>query len=625
MGIQGLLPALKSITVSTHVKQYAQQTLGVDAYVWLHRGAFACAWELALGKHSTKYVDYAMHRVRMLKHYGVTPYIVFDGDFLPSKAQTEREREAKRKENRRLGKESMARGNTKLAQEYFQKAIDITPDMALRFILALQQESFDYVVAPYEADAQLAYLERVGIIDGVVTEDSDLLVFGCKKVLFKMNEFGECMEVSRSRFASNTGMNLNGFDDNMFRYMAILSGCDYLSSIPGMGLKNAHRIVRKHRHLEYIFRALRVEFGLKYPPEYETEFRRADLTFMHQWVFCPLTQGLVMGRAANGVLDEASSRLIGNHLPDDLARAVAKGLVDPITKEKIVLQPAECSGKRPSMKHSKSAPPLNNSLMDSFLQASRPRAILSEISPNAQVLADANLAAKRTAPRLSLREQAQLKKLKLFESSPSPESAKTSGRLCEQLVGSGGNQKNLISPFFAARTPRTPKKTSQADRDMEAALAASIQEERTRREFDGFQNPIAFEVQEFTCSTSPVKSLHEDDTVSAHFSKVTDSSETLGDSQSQMTDITDVRLVNLPTPPNSQDLGRIASGWKHRYAFPLTHVTKPMLPQRSNSISRMGGNALSRQSSLPNLLHSSQRRPFPIPSIHEPSDPSTNA
>lgn len=68
------------------------------------------------------------------------------------------------------------------------------------------------IVAPYEADAQLAYLIREGIADVVITEDSDLLAFGCKQVrihktiyhivssllspfllqvLFKMNDTGD--------------------------------------------------------------------------------------------------------------------------------------------------------------------------------------------------------------------------------------------------------------------------------------------------------------------------------------------------------------------------------------------------------------------------------------------------
>lgn len=40
----------------------------------------------------------------------------------------------------------------------------------------------DCIVAPYEADAQLAYLNKCGIAQLIITEDSDLLLFGCDKV-----------------------------------------------------------------------------------------------------------------------------------------------------------------------------------------------------------------------------------------------------------------------------------------------------------------------------------------------------------------------------------------------------------------------------------------------------------
>ena len=42
------------------------------------------------------------------------------------------------------------------------------------------------LVAPFEADAQLAYLNRAGIADFVITEDSDLILFGCDKVFNKL-------------------------------------------------------------------------------------------------------------------------------------------------------------------------------------------------------------------------------------------------------------------------------------------------------------------------------------------------------------------------------------------------------------------------------------------------------
>lgn len=40
-----------------------------------------------------------------------------------------------------------------------------------------------FYVAPYEADAQLAYLSRIKMVDAVVTENANSVPFGCKKVL----------------------------------------------------------------------------------------------------------------------------------------------------------------------------------------------------------------------------------------------------------------------------------------------------------------------------------------------------------------------------------------------------------------------------------------------------------
>jgi hypothetical protein len=52
----GLLPLLKSIHKHCNLKKFAGQTIGVDAYGWLHRGTVACAIDLALDKPTTKSV-----------------------------------------------------------------------------------------------------------------------------------------------------------------------------------------------------------------------------------------------------------------------------------------------------------------------------------------------------------------------------------------------------------------------------------------------------------------------------------------------------------------------------------------------------------------------------------------
>lgn len=191
----GLLPLLKSIHKPTHLRHFAGQTLGVDAYGWMHRGTVACAMELAEGKPTRRHIDFVMHRVRMLIHFGVKPYLVFDGDYLPSKAHTEKDRAARRKESRRVGLEMLRMGRPSQAQLELQKAVDVTPLMAREIIEELTKLDVEYVVAPYEADSQLAYLEKQGLIHGVLSEDSDLLVFGVTCLLTKLDQYGECIMV----------------------------------------------------------------------------------------------------------------------------------------------------------------------------------------------------------------------------------------------------------------------------------------------------------------------------------------------------------------------------------------------------------------------------------------------
>lgn len=49
----------------------------------------------------------------------------------------------------------------------------------------LKQENISYVVAPYEADAQMTFLAVSKQVDAVITEDSDLIPFGCPRVSYQ--------------------------------------------------------------------------------------------------------------------------------------------------------------------------------------------------------------------------------------------------------------------------------------------------------------------------------------------------------------------------------------------------------------------------------------------------------
>ncbi|KAJ3109250.1 hypothetical protein HDU97_007744 [Phlyctochytrium planicorne] len=322
MGIGGLLPFLSAITRPVHIKDYAGSTVAVDGYVWLHRGAFACATELCTNKPTRVYINYCMKYVQLMRKNGVEPFLVFDGGYLPMKGGTERTRHLRKKELLSQANEELLKGNTTKATELFQCCVDVTPYMAFELIKVLKEANIRYVVAPYEADAQLAFLERTKQVSAVLTEDSDLLVFGCQRVILKLDFQGNAVEIKACDFGSVPS----------FKH-----GCDYLPSLKGVGLKKAFAAIAENRTGEKVIKNWKkwgkVINAPKVPQEYEEEFRKADLTFLHQRVYDQSSHELVYLYPLPpeyGFL--ACDDFLGPYLDSAIAKAIAEGEMDPILK-----------------------------------------------------------------------------------------------------------------------------------------------------------------------------------------------------------------------------------------------------------------------------------------------------
>ncbi|KAH7029059.1 uncharacterized protein B0I36DRAFT_363654 [Microdochium trichocladiopsis] len=387
MGIQGLLPLLKSIHRPVELSKYAGETLAVDAYGWLHRGAIACAIELAEGKPTRKYVDFAMHRVRMCLHFGVTPYLVFDGDYLPSKRSTEESRAKRRDDTKKAGLELLKAGKRSQAHLELQKAIDITPEMARHLIEELKKAGTPYVVAPYEADAQMVYLEKHGHVSGILSEDSDLLVFGAKKLLTKLDQYGHCVEINRKDFCAVREVSLTGWTDKEFRLMTILSGCDYLAGVNNLGLKTAHRMIRKYKTAERVIKMLQFDGKVRLPADYSTQFRQAEQTFLYQWAFCPAKKQLVNLNEPPAGLDVTELPFIGQSVDAEVACGVANGDLNPMTKDAIIIpalpeiRKRTASGTARVAGATKPAAAAPKKPIDTYFQGHR-RIPLGEMEPN---------------------------------------------------------------------------------------------------------------------------------------------------------------------------------------------------------------------------------------------------
>ena len=72
------------------------------------------------------------------------------------------------------------------------------------FMDVLKELSIEFIVAPYEADAQISYMVKNVIAFIAISEDSDLIAYGCPKILMKLEVSGDAMLWSLDAFKTMT-------------------------------------------------------------------------------------------------------------------------------------------------------------------------------------------------------------------------------------------------------------------------------------------------------------------------------------------------------------------------------------------------------------------------------------
>lgn len=128
-----------------------------------------------------------------------------------------------------------------------------------------------YITAPMEAEAQCAELVSLGLVDGIVTDDSDTFLFGGTRIyknMFNQSKFVEC-------FLSNDLEKEYALDRAKLIQFAHLLGSDYTEGIPGVGPVTALEIITEFDSLEE-FRDwwMQVQMGVEIPNDPHQRFRK---------------------------------------------------------------------------------------------------------------------------------------------------------------------------------------------------------------------------------------------------------------------------------------------------------------------------------------------------------------
>ena len=345
MGISNLLKILESIQTSRHLSYYKGKKVAVDGYCWLHKSIYLLSEQIFHNPHSKRYLKYLNKRVDQLLRFNIIPIIVFDGDKLQMKKIEEEERQKRRNEVTMESLKLIRKGKEKEAQTKRLEGIDINPQMAYEFIKLLKQKNVEYYVAPYEADVQLAYLSKINYVDCVITEDSDLLALGCKKVLYKLDlDTNIGLEIETKNLNKCTKYDFSEFDSDKFLTFCILSGCDYFK-IKGVGANNAYKIITNSSSYKKCIKTLCDNVNKKNKDsekldydELIEKFEKAFLTFRYQVVYCPIDKKLKHFSDITKSKYKFASKYINNldflgttEVDEDLVKKTTFGEIDPIT------------------------------------------------------------------------------------------------------------------------------------------------------------------------------------------------------------------------------------------------------------------------------------------------------
>ncbi|KAK3500579.1 hypothetical protein B0T13DRAFT_465718, partial [Neurospora crassa] len=118
-------------------------------------------------------------------------------------------------------------------------ADEVTQIMITECQALLRFFGIPYITAPMEAEAQCAELVRLGLVDGIVTDDSDTFLFGGTRVyknMFNGNKFVECY------LSSDIERDLSLSRDQLIA-LAQLLGSDYTEGLSGVGPVTAVEIL----------------------------------------------------------------------------------------------------------------------------------------------------------------------------------------------------------------------------------------------------------------------------------------------------------------------------------------------------------------------------------------------
>ncbi|XP_009988677.1 PREDICTED: flap endonuclease GEN homolog 1 [Tauraco erythrolophus] len=230
MGVTNLWQILEPVRQPVNLSSLKGKTLAVDLSLWVCE---AQTVKKMIGVVTKPHLRNLFFRFSFLTSMGIKLVFVMEGEAPKLKADTM----SKRNEMRYgpLKRVGAARTGRSLFKAILRECLEL-----------LECLGVPWVQAAGEAEAMCAYLNAKGYVDGCITNDGDVFLYGAQTVYrnFAMNAKDPLLDC----YTMSSIKEKLGCDRESLIGLAVLLGCDYLpKGVPGVGKEQALKLIETLR------------------------------------------------------------------------------------------------------------------------------------------------------------------------------------------------------------------------------------------------------------------------------------------------------------------------------------------------------------------------------------------
>lgn len=213
----------------------------------------------------TSHLNGLFYRVLNLLSNNIDIYFVYDGKSIDLKQKTQDKRRERKEVAKENFKDAVERGDLEDMHKFSKRFAYIDENIILESKELLSYMGVSIINAPSEAEAQISYMTREGLLDFTVSQDFDCLLFNSPNLVRNLTVSQKKKIPSKNIYIDvspeiiyleNVFKNLN-LDRKKLINLSILIGTDFNEKIEGIGPMTALKLVRENNSFKDIEKILK--------------------------------------------------------------------------------------------------------------------------------------------------------------------------------------------------------------------------------------------------------------------------------------------------------------------------------------------------------------------------------